>query len=391
MAARIELMIVAGEASGDAHAGELIAELRRRHPDWRFFGCGGVALRAAGCELLVDARELAVVGLFEVASHLPRIYGLYRRLRRALEERRPAALILVDFPDFNLRLARAAARRGVPVVYFISPQLWAWRGRRVKAIRRDVRRMICIFPFEPAFYARHGIEVDYVGHPLVERVRAETSESEFRRRHGLDDAPLIALLPGSRRREVAFHLPVLLAAARRLHAERGARFVLPAANTLGKGAIDEMIPAEQRLYVHVVEGETYDAVAHSRVAIVASGTATLETALLGTPQVVIYRLSTWTYRLGRRWVKTPHFAMVNLIAGRRLAPELIQEKLTAEAVVDWVLKYLDDPAAQEAMRQGLQQVRARLGKPGAIARAAQVIEEVVAPVARYPSSGEFSA
>lgn len=368
-----------------------MAELRRRHPDWQFFGCGGEALRAAGCELLVDARELAVVGLFEVASHLPRIYGLYRRLRRALEERRPAALILVDFPDFNLRLARAAARRGVPVVYFISPQLWAWRGGRVKAIRRDVRRMICIFPFEPEFYARHGIEVDYVGHPLVERVRARTSEAEFRSRHGLGEAPLIALLPGSRRREVAFHLPVLLAAARRLHAERGARFVLPAASTLGKAVIGAMIPAEQRDYVQVVEGETYDAVAHSRVAIVASGTATLETALLGTPQVVIYRLSTWTYRLGRRWVKTPHFAMVNLIAGRRLAPELIQEKLTEEAVVNWVLKYLDDPAAREAMRQGLQQVRARLGEPGAIGRAAQVIEAVVAPVARYPSSGEFSA
>lgn len=371
-------MIVAGEASGDAHAGALVAELRRRHPDWRWFGCGGEALRAAGCELLVEARELAVVGLFEVVAHLPRIYRRYRRLRRALEVRRPAAAILVDFPDFNLRLARAAARRGVPVIYFISPQLWAWRGGRVKAIRRDVRRMICIFPFEPEFYARHGVEVAYVGHPFAGRVQPSLSEADFRRRHGFGAEPLVALLPGSRRREVAFHLPVLWEAARRLRDLRGARFVLPAASTLGREALAAAVPPDLRDAVRVVAGETYDAVAHARVALVASGTATLETALLGTPMVVIYRLSPWSYRLGRRWVQTPHFAMVNLIAGRRLAPELIQDELTPQALVDWALKLMDDESARAEMRRGLEEVRARLGAPGAIARAADVVEKELA-------------
>src|SRR5579884_3782408 len=352
-------MIVAGEASGDAHAGALVAELRRRHPDWRWFGCGGAALRAAGCELLVEARELAVVGLFEVAAHLPRIYRRYRRLRRALEVRRPAAAILVDFPDFNLRLARAAARRGVPVIYFISPQLWAWRGGRVKAIR-------------------HGVEVAYVGHPFVGRVQPSLSAADFRRRHGFGAEPLVALLPGSRRREVAFHLPVLWEAARRLRDLRGARFVLPAASTLGRAALAAAVPPDLRDAVRVVAGETYDAIAHARVALVASGTATLETALLGTPMVVIYRLSPWSYRLGRRWVQTPHFAMVNLIAGRRLAPELIQDELTPQALVDWALKLMDDEAARAEMRRGLEEVRARLGAPGAIARAADVVEKELA-------------
>lgn len=378
----VEIMIVAGEASGDLHAGRLVAELAARHPHWRFFGCGGENLRAAGCELLVNATDLAVVGLFEVAAHLPRIYGRYRSLVAAMRQRRPACVVLVDFPDFNLRLARAAARLGLPVAYFISPQLWAWRSRRVEIIRRAVRRMICIFPFEPAFYAGHGLKVDYVGHPLLDVVldpaRPQRSAEEFFRRHALAaDRPLIALLPGSRRREVAFNFPPLLAAAARLRSERNAQFLVPAASTLDPKELAGLIPAELRPDARVIAGETYDLLAHARLALVASGTATLEAALLRTPMVVVYRLSPWTYRLGRRWVRAPHFAMANLIADRRAAPELIQDEFTSEAVVDWALKLLDDASARRAMQSSWDEVRARLGPPGAIARAANIVEEIV--------------
>ncbi|MGH9535513.1 MAG: lipid-A-disaccharide synthase [Terriglobales bacterium] len=374
-----EIMIVAGEASGDLHAGGLVAELRRRHRGWRFFGCGGPRLQAAGAELLVEARQVAVVGLVEVAAHLPRIYRLHRRLRQAMRRRRPAAVILVDFPDFNLPLAAAAARWGIPVVYFISPQVWAWREKRVEAIRRTVRRMICIFPFEPAFYASHGIEVDYVGHPLVQAARPQLSREQFLSRHHLAaDRPLIALLPGSRRREIGFNLPPMLAAAERLRQRVGAQFILPAAATVGSAWLARAIPAAQRTGIRVLEGEAYDALAHAEVAIVASGTATVEAALLRTPMVVVYRLSPYSYWLGRRWVRTSHFAMVNLVAEREIVPELIQGQFQPEAVVNWALKLLGGAVAggkptwpepekaaavRAAMLQGYEEVRRRLQPP----------------------------
>ncbi|MGH9489410.1 MAG: lipid-A-disaccharide synthase, partial [Terriglobales bacterium] len=290
-----QIMVVAGEASGDLHAGGLVAELRRRHPGWQFFGCGGPRLGAAGSELLVQAREVTVVGLVEVLAHLPRIYRLHRRLRRAMRQRRPAAVILVDFPDFNLPLARAAARRGIPVIYFISPQVWAWRERRVEIIRRTVRRMICIFPFEPAFYARHDIQVEYVGHPLVEAARPRRTREAFFAQYGFrPQVPLIALLPGSRRREIQHNLPPMLAAAAQLRQATGAQFVLPAAETVGLEWLGGTIPPAYRPLVRVVGGEAYDALAHAQLAIVASGTATVEAALLRTPMVVVYRLSKYS-------------------------------------------------------------------------------------------------
>lgn len=386
-------MIVAGEASGDLHAGGLVAELRRRHPGWHFFGCGGNRLRAAGAELLVDAQEVTVVGLVEVLAHLPRIARLHRRLRRALRHRRPAAVILVDFPDFNLPLAKAAAGLGIPVIYFISPQVWAWREKRVETIRRTVRRMICIFPFEPAFYARHGMAVDYVGHPLVGAARPRlTREAFLGENHLRPGAPLIALLPGSRRREIEHNLPPMLAAAARLQAAVGAQFVLPVAPTVGREWLRAGIPPAQRSAIRLLSGpaglESYDALAHAQLAIVASGTATVEAALLRTPMVVVYRLSKYSYWLGRRWVRTPYFAMVNLIAGRELVPELIQDQYQPEAVVNWALKLLagTQPDAEQkpapgqapdqthqqqppgegprqAMLQGYEEVRRRLQPP----------------------------
>ncbi|HUX66790.1 MAG TPA: lipid-A-disaccharide synthase [Terriglobales bacterium] len=388
-----EIMIVAGEASGDAHAAELIAALRQLHPPLRFFGCGGERMAAAGCELLVSSSELAVMGLVEVLAHLPRLHRLWRRLRQALLQRRPRGLILVDFPDFNLRLAAAARAASIPVVYFVSPQIWAWRRRRVKLIRRDVARMICIFPFEQAFYARQGLEVASVGHPLVERVeRARASlpsAPAWRARLGAAPAAeLIALLPGSRQRELDFHLPVLLAAAAQLRQASAApppEFVLPVAPHLSAAAIAAALPPALAPFLHLVPAaELYPALAHARLAFVASGTATVETALLATPMVVVYRLSPLSYRLGRRLVRTPHVAMVNLIAERAVVPELLQADLHPAALLAWAQRLLPDTAERRQMLADLAQVRLRLGPPGAIARAAA---EVAATLHLPPSPG----
>jgi lipid-A-disaccharide synthase len=379
----MEIMVVAGEASGNAHAAELIQTLRRRHPELGFFGCGGDHMAAAGCELLVHTRELAVMGLFEVVRHLPRLHQRLGVLRRALAERKPAGIILVDFPDFNLRLAAAAKRAGVPAVYFISPQLWAWRSRRVKLIRRYIRRMICIFPFEPAFYARHGITVADVGHPPVERVesarRALPKEAEFRARFGLDESSeIVALLPGSRKRELDFHLDTMLEAARRLHAERNVEFVLPVGAAVPRAEVEAAIPPPLRPYVHVAgSGDAYAALCHSRLAIVASGTATVEAALWGAPMIVIYRLSGWSYRLGRRLVRVPHVAMVNLIAGKAAVPELIQGDFRPDAIVAWARRLLPEGAERSRMQADLADVRTKLGSAGAIDRAAHEVERAL--------------
>ena len=385
------MMIIAGEASGDAHAAELVAELRRRHPQLHFFGCGGPRLEAAGCELLVSYKQLNVLGLFEVATHLPRIYGLLRQLRRAMRRRHPLAVILVDFPDFNLRLARRAFHWKIPVIYFISPQLWAWRSRRVNLIRRTVQRMICIFPFEAKFYAQHGVTVASVGHPLEDRIaraRASFPDAEaFRAGLGLDpETELVALLPGSRHREVAFHLDTMLEAARRLRAEHNLAFVIPVAPTLDPDELQNSIPPPMRAWVHLIRPEnTYAAIAHSRLAIVASGTATVETAILGTPMVVVYRLSSLTYRLGRRWVRTPWVAMVNLIADKAVVPELIQEGFEPAAIVNWANRLLPEGPERERMRNDLSAVRAKLGAPGAIGRAATEVEMATAGLRKSPA------
>lgn len=372
----MHLMIVAGEASGDAHAAELMQALRRDHPELQFFGCGGEQMAAAGCELLVSNTELSVMGLVEVLRHLPRLRRRLQRLRAALRARRPAAVILVDFPDFNLRLAATAHRAGIPVIYFISPQVWAWRPGRVRQIRRHVRRLISIIPFEPAFYARHGMEVAYVGHPLVERVERARAQlptpEELRHRLGLDAAAeLVAMLPGSRRRELALHLPVLCEAARRLHAERHVEFLLPVAPTLSSDEVRDAIPPPLRACIHLLPAaDLHAAVVHARLAWVASGTASLETALLGTPLVVFYKLSAWTYRLGRRLVRLSHVSLVNLIAERPVVPELLQADFTPDRLVSWARQLLPDGPQRAAMLAGLDEVRCRCGAPGAITRAA---------------------
>lgn len=365
----MEVMISAGEASGDAHAAELITELRRRFPALHCFGCGGERMAGAGCELLVQDRELAVMGLVEVVRHLPRLRRLLGKLKAALHERRPQGIILVDFPDFNLRLAATAHALGIPVVYFISPQLWAWRSGRVKQIQRYVKRMICIFPFEQDFYARRGVQVASVGHPLVERVARWRAEHETS-----PDSRTIAVLPGSRQREVEIHLPVLAEAMRRLQATYGCKFVLPVAPHVSLDSLRASVPDGAQL---LPGDQMYAALAQARLALVASGTATVETALFGVPMVVFYRLAPLSYQLGRRLVHTDHVAMVNLIAGRGLVPEIIQGEFTSSAVVEWARRLLPDGAERQAQLEGLAEVQARLGPPGAIGRAADAVAEAL--------------
>ena len=384
-----QVLIVAGEASGDTYAAELVIALRQKgnEPRLSFFGCGGDRMRRAGVETIVDIRKLAVLGPLEVLSHLWHLYTALDALAREARKRRPFLAILVDFPDFNLRLARHLKAMGIPIIYFISPQLWAWRSGRVRQIKALIDRMIVILPFEKEFYAKLDMEVDYVGHPLVDRVSPTQSRKDFVEKHGLDSAnPIISLLPGSRTKEVKFHLPILLETARNLAAESSVQFVVPLASTVSYNLVESIWQGEAPLLgLKIIEGETYDAVASSDLAVVASGTATLETALLGTPLIAVFRISNLTWIIGQYLVNVPHYCLVNLIAGKRLVAELYQNDFTPQQLYQEIKRLLEDSALRNNVRIELSQLRWRLGGGGAIEKAAGKIWEWVQ--AQYRSSG----
>jgi lipid-A-disaccharide synthase len=371
------ILISAGEASGDLYASLLAAELRRRWADAEFYGCTGPRLRAAGVETIVDAASLAVVGLLEVVGHIPRIWGEYRKLISAARDRRPDVAILTDSPDFHLRVARRLAAEGVPVVYLVAPQAWAWRKGRVKAMRRDLRRLLCIFPFEEQFFRNEGVAATYIGHPLAGLVRPSLLKDEFFRKHRLDQSrPLVAVLPGSRRGEAARHLPALLDAVDRLYRDRALNIVLPASAHTGAEFFRERIG---RSPVRVIEGENWDAMAHADLTLAASGTVTVEAALLGTPMVTFYKVSTPSWVAGKMLVRIPFYSMVNLIAGRRIVPELMQDRMTGEALAREAGRLLGDDRARGEMKAGLAEVAAKLGAgPAAhpIELAASLVQEV---------------
>jgi lipid-A-disaccharide synthase len=374
----ISALIVAGEASGDRYGAELAAEVRRRWPvEW--FGIGSDQMEAAGVELVTHAREMAVVGIFEVVSHLPRIYGFYRRLLAEVDRRRPRFAVLIDFPDFNLRLAGQLHRRGIPVIYFVAPQMWAWRPGRVEQLRRYVRKLLCIFPFEEEWFRQRGVEVEYVGHPLLDAARTTLGREEFFTRHQLDpDVPTICLLPGSRKQEVRRHLPLMLEAAAQLIRQRELQFTLVRANTVEPEQIRALAARAPRVPLTVVAENPYNALASSELAVISSGTATVEALLLRVPMVVVYRVAASTWHLGRPLVNTPHYSMVNLLAGERLVPELIQHDFTPERVAAEVSKLLDDPAGRGRIQEVLGSVAERLGPPGAIERAVGALAAAVA-------------
>ena len=378
-------LIVSGEASGERYGGMLVRMLRQRLSlDW--FGLGGDEMHAAGVELLVHARELAVVGLSEAIAGLPKFFRVFRQILREVDRLRPRFAVLIDFPDFNLRLARRLKNRGVPVVYFVSPQLWAWRPGRIRALKQTISHMLCIFPFEEPLYRDAGVPVSYVGHPLVDIARQTKSREEFLSRQDLKlSRPVVAMLPGSRLRELRHHLPILLEAAAQLEATHRVQFLLPRASTVEAGALVPFLrahPVGDR--IRIVEDDIYNCLGSADLAIVSSGTATVEAALLRTPMIVIYRVSRASAAVLRRLVRTPHYSMVNLIAGRAVVPELIQEKFTADAVVRETAALLDSPEARKFMQSNLAEVARKLGSAGAMERAAAVITTLFAPAETRP-------
>ena len=368
----MKILVSAGEASGDRYGAELVAALRKRLPEAEFFGCAGKRLRAGGVRPVAATEEIAVVGIFEVMAHVPRVIGVLRRLARAARRERPQLAILTDAPDFHLRLARKLKRYGIPIFYYVAPQVWAWRKGRLRVLRRVVDRLLCIFPFEEEYFRKNGVEASFVGHPLQGQVKATVSREEFFRAQGLDDtAPLIALLPGSRRGEAQRHLAPLLGAVERLRRGRRLNFVLPASTTTGKAFFEERISGS---CVHIIEGDTENALGHADLALTASGTATVEAALLGVPMVVFYRVAAPSWLLGRLLVDVPFYSMVNLLAGRRIVPELIQTDCTAERLAVEAEKLLHDHAAREKMRRELAEIGQGLATPRPAAeRAAEVI------------------
>ena len=381
---RRNILVSAGEASGDLYASLVVEELRRAWPDARFFGCTGQRLRAAGVETIVDAESLAVVGLLEVVRHLPRIHREYRKLLAVAAERRPDLALLTDSPDFHLRVAKQMHAGGIPVAYLVAPQVWAWRRGRIRTIRRLVRHLLCIFPFEEEFFMREGVRATYIGHPMAARVRPSLSRETFFRKHGFDFArPLIAVLPGSRRGESARHLPALLDAVRLLGREHKLNFALPASATTGAEFFRERMGDAP---VRVLEGESWDAMAHASVALAASGTVTVEAALLGTPMVTFYKVTGPSWVLGKILVDVPFYSMVNLIAGRAVVPELMQGQMTGPRIAAQASRLLEDLAAREEMRNGLAEVRRRLSGGGdAAVRAAAIVQEILEGKAAHVS------
>jgi len=373
--APISILLSAGEASGDMYAARLATALQQR-ADVKVFGMGGPQMRAAGVDIVTDYSEVSVVGITEILSHLPSLIRAMRRLVREAERRQPTLAVLTDFPGFHLRLARKLKARKIRNAYYICPQFWAWRPWRVRIVRRRFAQALCIFPFEEQFYADAGVPVKFIGHPLVGNVHPSVDRPTFLREQNLDPAqPVVAVLPGSRRAELHQHLPTLREACARIHAVTRAQFVIAAAPHTNNTTLREGWRPD--LPIRIVEGRTYNALAHSDAAIVSSGTATVETALLDVPMVVVYRVTPLTAMLAKPLVRTPFFSMVNLIAGKRVVPELIQSDFTPERVAKEVVQLLRDPTAREAMRANLAEVRNRLGPPGAVDRAADAILQLI--------------
>ncbi len=370
------ILISAGEASGDRLGAGLARALLARRPDARLFGMGGDDMAEAGVDLVQHASGVAVVGIVEVLGKLGAIRAAMARLEEALLRERPDLLVAVDFPDFNLRLAARARRLGVPVVYFVSPQVWAWRRGRVRRMRGLIRRMLVLFPFEVPFYEAQGVPVTFVGHPAVEHGLEPFEREELLRRIGLAPAGrVVALLPGSRPSEVELLLPALLAAARILREGRSdVEFVIPRARTLPEGLLEEGVRRaglEETVRVH--SGDYPSILRACAAGAVASGTATLDAALAGLPTVVVYRMNLLTYLLGRWLVRVDHIALPNLVAGSRVVPELIQGECTPSRIAREIGRVLDDPSRAGEVRAALGEVRGRLGPPGAYGRAAEAV------------------
>ncbi len=392
------IFLSAGEASGDQYGAELITELRHRQSTAEFFGLGGTRMEAAGQQRIVRAEDVAVMGITEVILHMPHIYSKYRQLVGSLQSRRPDVAILIDFPDVNFRLAKELKKIGVPVVWFVSPQLWAWKRSRLRWVQQRVDRMMVIFPFEEAFYRARGVQAEFVGHPLAELPLPTSARAEYAARWGLEAAlPWVALLPGSRKKEVAANLAEMLQAATTLNAQVKSQYLLPVASTLDTDWVKQQIVSQQPKIVPVADAR--EAMHHARASVVASGTATVQAAIIGNPFVVVYRVSNMTYRVAKRLVQYPPeipaqqdeagnlpVGMVNLIAGRRVVPELLQERFTGANVAAALLPLLSDGPERQTMMANLAEVRAKLlpahrtgADETAIQQVAKAVEALLQP------------
>ena len=372
------VLLVAGEASGDMHGADLVTALRDLVPGVEVRGVGGPRLRAAGMETLVDAANIATMGFLETGERLGVVLRAYRRMRQILRGDPPDLLVLIDFAEFNLALAGVAHRRGVPVLYYISPQVWAWRRRRIRKIARRVDRLAVVFPFEAPLYAGTAARAEFVGHPLLDRVAPSRPRAETLARHGLDPAKrLVALLPGSRPREIRLILPIMAEAAQRLVARGDTQCVLALANTLSRDDVAASMRGRP-LPATVVEGDTYDLVHASDLVLVASGTATLETALLERPMVIVYRVAPLTFALARRLVSVPFIGMPNLIAARAVVPELVQNDATAARLAAEAERFLDDAGLRATTTAALAGLRRQLGGGGAARKVAAIAAEMLA-------------
>ncbi len=369
----MRIMISCGEASGDLYAGALASEIMRREPSAEVFGFGGPRLEAAGARLVGDFHGLSVTGLTEALRVVPRSFAMLRRLVASARSTRPDVFVAIDFPDFNFRLMQSVHALGIPIVYYISPQLWAWRAGRMQTMKRFVDRVLVIFPFEEEIYRQAGVPVEFVGHPLVDLIRVTQPRAALLREHGLAaDAPTVALLPGSRPNELARIIPEMVAALPLIRARvPDVQFIVAGVPDLG-----DRLYAQLKLQVPVVRGRTDDVLAASDVVITASGTATVQAALHERPMVVVYRLSPLTYFLGKPFVRVDTYAMANLVAGKRIVPELIQDGFTAARVADETVRFLTDRELYERTREELRRVRERLGETGASGRAADAVLSV---------------
>ncbi|MDT8446012.1 MAG: lipid-A-disaccharide synthase [bacterium] len=371
-----KLMVIAGEASGDLHGGHVIAELKKLMPQVELFGTGGQQLEQAGTKLFYRAEDMAVIGFKEVLRNYSYYKGIFNDMVAKLDSERPDAVFLVDYAGFNLRFAKEAKARGIPVIFYVAPQVWAWKKGRVKTMRQVIDHLLVLFPFEVDFFAKEGITAHCFGHPLLDIVFPSTPKEAFRRELGLsEDQRLVALLPGSRRNEVLKHLPLLAEVARKLTTERPEiRFVYPLASTVKRSEVE---PALTGLPISLVEGRTYDAVSAADLAVVASGTATLETAILQTPLLIFYKVTNTTYAIGKYLLGIKAIGLPNIVLGREAVPEMVQAKTEPDRMAEHLLRLLDDPQAYAAQKDHLAELLTKLGEPGAYAKTGKFLADLL--------------
>ncbi|HYA14657.1 MAG TPA: lipid-A-disaccharide synthase [Syntrophales bacterium] len=375
-----QIMIVAGEASGDLHGGNLVQAMHRIDQSIRFYGVGGRKLREAGVELLADSADMAVVGLTEVISKLGMILKVMAQLKESMRKNRPDLVILIDYPDFNLSLAKAAKKYGIKVFYYISPQVWAWRKGRIGQIKKTVDKMVVILPFEVNLYNEAGVNAEFVGHPLLDVIGTKYSRKEAMLKFGLEDGvTTVGILPGSRQSEVTRLLPEMLRAAEIIEKKlRPVQFVLPLADTLDFAFISQII-SQYPIRVEVIRNEVYDVIACADIAIVASGTATLETALMETPMVIVYKVSIPSYYVGKMVINIDHIGLVNIVAGKTVVPELIQDEASPEKIAAIVMEILADRRRMADIKAELSKIKDMLGSRGAAERTAHLAYELIKP------------